>query len=292
MRARYYVGDYDGALQEAEQLMVSGALGQQKDCLVLRCLLAQGKYKKVISMVSGDSDTASQLVKMQAMQALGKKIPLSNLKEMLEVKGLNDSARTVGAMLYMSLGDYNKAFPLVAKKTNSLEVLLTKIQIHLSLNQQKWAEKVVDSMREIEDEHPLQVLGQIWILLRNGTQTEDAFQYLEDLTSKLDATPMLLNLRAISQMQLGNYEEAYQEIKECQDMLETSDHDGTQLRISLTNKITCLLHLGRGSEVSGVMQQLQKQFPKCAYLRDYTKLSQEFEVQSKKWRPGKGKRSR
>merc|ERR1719326_1966176 len=216
------------------------------------------------------------------MMKLGKKISENNLKEMLDVKGLNDSARTVGAMIYMALGDYNKAYPLVAGKTESLEVLLTKIQIHLSLNQQKYAEKVVDSMREIEDEHPLQILGHIWILLRSGTQTEDAFQYLEDLTSKLDATPLLLNLKAVSQMQLGNYDEAYQEIQECQQMLETSDHDGTQLRISLTNQITCLLHLGRGSEVPQVMQQLQKKFAKCDYLRDYNKLSQDFEKQSKK----------
>merc|ERR1712156_902950 len=145
----------------------------------------------------------------------------------------------------------------------------------LALNRSDLVKKELEKMTDFDEDHPLSMLAAIWATMRVGTGSEDQDVYTLccDLTDRFRNTPLLLNLKAVAQMQAGTYTEALQEIKECQEQI----NEGEQLRISLTNEITILLHLGRLKESEEVFGKLKSKFPECAFVKKFEEMSTRFD---------------
>jgi len=287
LRSRFYVGDHGGALREARSLNhLTGELRQQRDCLALRCLFAQGNYSEIIDRVDEDDPVVNQLLKIHANTKLGNKLDSDALKEHCD-SNLSTLARVVACSVFLDLRNNRKAFEMLANasSTSNLELLISKVQLLLALNRPELASKELDNMKEIDDEHPLSVLAHVWCLLRNGRESEEAEYLLDGLTSKFETTPLLANLKIVAQMQSGNYSEAYDQIKECQQMLQEADNvDKEQLRITITNEITCLLHMGRVADVEDRMGVLVKNFPDSDFVRQHEELSKKFDKFSRNYK--------
>jgi len=284
LRSRYYVGDYDGALREARSLShLDAELAQQRDCLTLRCLLAQGQYSEVLERVEEEDPVVNQLLKIHAEYKLGSPIDRAALKEHCGTPfgaNLNTIARVVACTIFMDLKDYAKAFEVTSspESSSNLEILVSKVQLLLALQRLDLAMKELEKMKDIDDEHPLAVLATVWCLLRNGRESEEAEFSLDNLTSKFEITPLLFNLKSVAQMQSGGYSQAYELIKECQDSLQKMKHfDKDQLRISLTNEITCLLHMGKLQEADQQLSILKEHFPDCDFVRQNEDYSNKFD---------------
>jgi len=192
----------------------------------------------------------------------------------------------VACSVFLDHQNHRKAFEMLANasSTSNLELLISKVQLLLALNRPKLASKELDKMKEIDEEHPLSLLANVWCLLRNGKESDEAEDSLDGLISKFDTTPLLANLKIVAQMQSGNYEEAYNQIKECQQMLQEADSmDKEQLRISITNEITCLLHMGKVEEVANRMGVLVKNFPNSEFVKEHERLSSKFDKFSRNY---------
>lgn len=280
LRSRFYVGDYSGALREARSLgHLDAELAQQRDCLSLRCMFAQGNYSEIVERIDEDDPVVNQILKIHAASKLGKKLDTEALKEHCD-SNLNTIARVVACSVFMDSNNHRKAFDMLSNSPSgsNLEILISKVQLLLSLDRPELAMKELDKMKEIDDEHPLSVLAHVWCLLRKGTESEEADYLLDGLTSKFDTTPLLANLKIVAQMQSGNYSEAYSQIKECQESLkEQQNIDKEQFRITITNEITCLLHMGQLEKVNECFEQLVKDFPESAFVKEHKSMSQKFD---------------
>lgn len=279
VRSRFYVGDYEGARKEAAQLKhITGAIGQERNDFVLRCLLAEEKYKEVLSSVDNDAPVSSQLIKLHAaLKMKGDSVAagISSKVEAICEDGITTEPTAINACaIYIALNDLRNAYKALSTiKGLNLEASLSKVQILLALNRSDLARTELKKMTQEDDDHPLSVLANIWCTLRAGTEGEEAYTYCGDLSDRFGNTPLLLNLKTVALMQQGSYTEALEEISECHQMTK----EGEQYRISLTNQISCLLHVGKLAESQEAFKLLQTSFPDCAYLKTYGNLSEKFD---------------
>jgi len=277
VRSRFYVGDYAGSRKEAKSLKsLKGAIGQERDDFVLRCLLAEEKYKEVLEAVDGDSPLSSQLIKLHAALKLRGPSGIADKVENLCSEGYTtESTAIIACALYSALNDLRKAYQALASiKGLNLEASLAKIQILLTLNRSDLARTELKKMQQYDEDHALSLLATIWCTLRGGAEAEDAYTFCGDLSDKAGGnTPFILNLKAVAQMQQGSYTEALEEITELHQMTDS----GEQYRISLTNQISCLLHLGKLAESQDVFKRLQDGYPDCEYLKTYGEMSKKFD---------------
>jgi len=283
LRTRYYIGDFNGALEEAKQLKsIAPELAAQRNTFIFRCLFSQGKYDDLLSRVNEQSSpTACQLLRVHcALKLKGvNEVFLEKLKELCDVSNLDQNSRAVGCSIYTDLGDFRSAYKLVAKGDMNLELYLAKIQLLLAMNLLSEAKKDYEQMENLNDDDPLTQLANVWIMLREGKHGDDAYIALDELTSKGsgNSTPMIQNLKTVARMQEGAFDEALREAEECQELLSQGQGDKDQLRISLTNQINCLLHLGKTSDAGSTFKRLKKDYPGCAYLKKYEELSKTFD---------------
>jgi len=275
VRSRFYMGDYEGARKEAAQLSISGAIGQERDDFVLRCFLAEENYEEVLQAVDNDSPISSQLIKLHAaLKVRGPKGISSKVEDLCSAGISTESTAVIACALYIALNDLRNAYKTLASiKGLNLEASLSKVQILLTLNRYELARQELKKMQQEDEDHPLSILASIWCTLRNGKEGEEAYTFCGDLSAKYTNTPLLLNLKTVAQMQQGSYVEALEEITECHQMTSS----GEQYRISLTNQISCLLHLGKLVDSQEVFNRLQKQFPDCEYLKTHADLSKKFD---------------
>jgi len=276
VRGRFYAGDYTGCRKEAAQLTsIKGAIGQEKDDFVLRSFLAEENYEEVLGSVDNDSPLSSQLIKLHAaLKVRGPKGIAEKAEDLCSAGISTESTAVIACALYTALNDLRNAYKVLATiKGLNLEASLSKVQILLTLNRSELARAELKKMQQEDEDHPLSVLANIWCTLRSGANAEDAYTFCGDLSDKFGNTPLLLNLKTVAQMQQGSYSEALEEIDELHQMT----NSGEQYRISLTNQISCLLHLGRLAESQEVFNRLQNQFPDCDYLKTYGDLSKKFD---------------
>lgn len=256
---------------------MKGAIGQERDDFVLRCLLAEEKYKEVLEAVDADSPLSSQLIKLHAALKLRGPSGIADKVENLCSEGYTtESTAIIACSLYTALSDLRKAYQALASiKGQNLEASLSKIQILLTLNRGDLAKEELKKMQHYDEDHTLSLLATIWCHLRGGSAAEDAYTFCTDLSSKVGGinTPLILNLKAVAQMQQGSYTEALEEITELHQLTDS----GEQYRISLTNQISCLLHLGKLAESQDVFKRLQDGYPDCEYLKNYAEMSEKFD---------------
>jgi len=145
------------------------------------------------------------------------------------------------------------------------------------MNRLDLAKQELKELQSQDDDNPLSILATIWCSMRSGKE-DDGSMLIQGICDSFNNTPMLQNLKAVEQMQMGNFEDALQEIVDCHELLgEAILVDSDQKRIALTNEITCRLHLGQIKEAQDAFEKLSTEFPQCAFLQSYNELGSLFD---------------
>ena len=133
---------------------------------------------------------------------------------------------------------------------DSIECHALNVQLYLSMNRPEWAQKELAIMKRIDEDSILTYLAEVWILLTFGSdKIQDVFYILQELTERYDITSRILNTRALCYMQLDNFTEAEDYLREAM------THEDNQEE-TLANLIVCLSHMTE-SDMSSIEELIE-----------------------------------
>merc|ERR1712070_1147139 len=122
----------------------------------------------------------------------------------------DNMSRIIACNCYIDLNNLNEAYKIISSYDQSLdiEICLTKIQLLLIMNRLDLAKNELRKIEIFNNKSPLYHLAYIWITIKEGNGFNKTYLRIEKLICIYDSTPMLLNLGAVSQMQMGNFDKA------------------------------------------------------------------------------------
>lgn len=274
LKNQFWVGNYRNAISEASMLgHLNGAMKIERDVYVYRAYLGLYEYDHVLKSISDNPDTPIALssVKLFAMYCTGgdKEIILLTLKEWLTEGNSSENPHLllIAGIIYMQEGKLSDALSAL-HKGNSLEHMLTIVQLYARVNRLDLALKQLQDMKRIEEDSTCTQLAQAWFwVLKGGENADEAAQLFQELTDRFGKTCLLLNGGAVAFMALRNYVEAERLLLEAYSK-ESQNQD------TLTNLIVISTHLKRSN--AQYIGELQKVAPMNAWLINLSRLEQEY----------------
>jgi len=125
-----------------------------------------------------------------------------------------------------------------------------QVVIYLKIYRHDLAYKVLERMKEIDDDDPLTTLANIQINLNGATTTtskaKESIEMLDDLCANNDS-PLLRNMMTVAYMTALNFNEAYRTVKKARDLCKT--HNIEIQPSTYINTIICLQHLNEGAQI-------------------------------------------
>eukprot|EP00164_Ancoracysta_twista_P000576 GFYU01000761.1.p1 GENE.GFYU01000761.1~~GFYU01000761.1.p1 ORF type:complete len:294 (-),score=81.16 GFYU01000761.1:115-996(-) len=277
VRNNFYLGCYQMAINEGMNITLSNEnLQVERDVFVYRSYIAQGNYAMVLDEVADSAATPLQAVKLFASYMASEDnrvIAVETLKAWLSDPGTanNPILQIVGGLVFCHEQDYGEALKCVRSGT-TLEMLALMVQILLRMNRVDLAEKELKTMQGIDDDATLTQLCTAWVSIAlGGNKIEEAYHIFQDLGEKYNTSQMLLNGQAACLLHMKRYGEAE---KLCLEALSKSNSDPD----TLSNLITCYLHLGKPQEVmTRYINQLKNASPNHPTVLNLTAWSSSFE---------------
>lgn len=259
LRNNLYLGAYQAAIAEGDKVQtgLTDAEVVERDCLVYRCMIAQGNEQLVMDEIKDSAPTAVQAVKLLALYLSGgtnKDQALASLQEWLAdpVIGSNPTVSLMAGTIYAQEQNYVDAL----KYTNaggSLDIMALNVQIYLKMDRPEYADKQLKSMQQIDEDATLTQLANAWVNLGlGGSKIQEAFYIFQELCEKYSWTVLLMNGSAVCHMHMGRYEDAETLL------LEALQKDPKEAD-TLANLIVCDLHLGK--PVTRYLNQLKSTAP-------------------------------
>ncbi|KAJ9565699.1 hypothetical protein OSB04_001665 [Centaurea solstitialis] len=172
--------------------------------------------------------------------------------------GNNPMLRLIAGTIFMHEQDYNEAL----KYTNAggtMELYALNVHIFLKMHRSDYAEKQLRVMQQIDEDHTLTQLATAWLdLAVGGSKIQEAYLIFQDFSEKYQMTNLILNGKAVSCMQMGNFEEAESFL------LEALNKDAKDQE-TLANLVVCSLHLRKPS--SRFLSQLKLSDPEHMLIK-------------------------
>lgn len=277
LRNYFYLGNLTAAWTEGETVSVDDAVAQtEKDVILARIRLAQGKYDDVISSVTAESCSAMQVVKYIAMY----------MKDSSSIEGdkdaihamLSDESKvsepcfsTMAGTLYFYLGDIDNALRALSR-VETLDSISLGIHILLSIDRADVAEKEVDKMVKIDEDATLTQLSNAWVKVFSGVDIDDAEYIFRDLLERHGATDTILNGLALCSLGKGKIVDAEKSLQEA--LSKNPNYPST-----LINAVITARYRNKPAElISRYLEQLQKVNGKSKWLQEYNEKEAEFDA--------------
>ncbi|XP_031481190.1 coatomer subunit epsilon-1-like [Nymphaea colorata] len=273
LRNNFYLGAYQAAINNSDLRGLSEEESIERDCIVYRSYIAQGKLRLVTDEIDESAPTALQAVKLLALYLSGpqhKESAISSLREWLDDSaiGNNPVLRLVAGIIYMHEQDYNEAL----KHTHSggtMDLLALNVQLYLKLHRSDHAEKQLKLMQQIDEDHTLTQLASAWLNLAvGGSKIQEAYLIYQDFAEKYQVTSLILNGKAVCCMHMGRFIEAEQLL------LEALNKDANDAE-TLANLIVCCLHLGKSS--TRYLSQLKLSHPDHTLVKRASAAEENFD---------------
>jgi predicted Zn-dependent protease len=296
VRSRFYSGNYQGAIQEADQVLADSELiGTLRDAYIIRSHLALGNLKAADALLSKLSPSNPDLQPLKILLDLkaGKKDALNALDILTDSPdALGIVGKCNAAVAYLSVGNIKSALRLV-HKGDSLEELALSVIGLLRIDRPDLAEKSLAKMAEQDDDDALSQVAKIWVHLSKGFTVNkgnnEGFQEVSDsvneLIEKNGKSPALLDLMACAEIRNGNYGEALKILKEVRALSSNSDLKIGE--VTLYNSLVALTHadpVPKGASVRDqVIGEMAKIYPDHAYFAEHSRLDELFERTAQKY---------
>jgi len=210
---------------------------------------------------------------------------LETLKGWLGADMKSDSTlQLIAAQIFVEEKDYKQAFKVLQKPEENLKKLAMCVSILWKMDRVDLAVKYVKQMQDIDDDDALTQLATAWLYIAQGGEkvTEASF-VLQELLDKFGPSIRVLNLLAVSQLQLRNYSQASQHLKQARDQ-------ATKLGISvsaetLVNTIVCSQHLKKSNDViQKLIAELKSLYPNDGWLAKQNRFSSMFDQQAERYK--------
>lgn len=267
IKNEFYLGNYQGAINEAQSGDIELSPGDEKerDVIVYRSYIELGQHDVVQSEIGDDAPTALQAVKLLATYRSQKEMRdtvKANLTSWLSDSetGNNPTLQLVAGIIYMEEGDFEEAAKVVHSGT-TLEMVSLSVQIFLKMARVDVAEKSSMLMARMEDDATLTQLTTAWVNMQlGGDKIQEAFYTFQELADKYNETPVLLNGMATCQMHMGKFDEAEKYL------LKALSKNSSDV-LTLQNLIVCAQHTRKAPEVvNRYISTLTRSAPECALL--------------------------
>ena len=287
LRSLVYVGNHERAAEEYDSLKgtLTDARGQTlREVYQSRALVERGGQhrEKALAAISPQSAAALQAVRLLAdvQRAAAdadddaKAAALATLSEWLsdETIASDQAFILVAAHVLYEAGDVAQALRLV-HNGESLEHMALKVQCLLKIARADLAEDVVKAMKDEDDDDALTGLAMAALAaaLGGADRLKEAMETLQELTDKFGQTVKLLNAQAACHMQLGNYTDAFQLLRQARDLAK-SEGDKTHPD-TLVNTMACVRLMQKAAAVPKIMAELQQGHPAHPWLAQQEELS-------------------
>lgn len=211
------VGAWQQCINEAQKLEPSSdEAREERDLLMYRAMVAQGKYSTVKSEIGDEASSELQAVKRLA-KYLHRKSDRAGV--LTELKKFQDDGISMGnsmvaltaGTIYLHEGAHEDALRCLKgnKDAENLDTLAQAVQALLQMDRAEVALKELKKMKELDDDSTLTKLAESWVqLARGGEQLNEAFYNFDELAQKYGETPLLLNGQAAAHIAQGKYEDA------------------------------------------------------------------------------------
>lgn len=289
LRNFVYVGSFERAREEYESLQhtLTDARGQTlREVYFARARVERGGAERdaAVAAISGKEAAALQAVRLLAeVQAAGddegeRARVLATLSEWLSDETIaGDPVFLLGAahVLYEA-GDVPQALRLI-HNGDALEHMALKVQCLLRLSRADLAEETVKAMKNLDDDDALTGLAIAALAAAHGgaDKLKEAMETLQELVDKFGETVKLLNAQAACHLQLGNYTDAFQLLRQARDLAKSEGaktHPDT-----LVNTMTCVRLMQKAAAVPKIRAELESGHPDHRWLQHQQELSDAFD---------------
>jgi len=281
LRNFFYLGLHKNVIKEAKNVVkeskestVSG------DVLYYRSYVALGQEDVVLKGIPQNAPIELQLVRLLATYKTtaddNKEMVFEQLKDWGESINQSPTAQLIAAQIYFDAKNYRQALKYVHAGHESLEMLAMSVQIYLKIDRIDLAQQTVKSMSDIDDDDTLTGLASSWIyIVQGGEKVNEAFNFLQELVEKFGPSIPTLNSLAICQIQLRNYTNAFQYLKQARD-LAISGKEKVSAE-TLINSVVCLQHLRKPELITRILSELKQTHPNHIWLKKYNEMETAFD---------------
>jgi len=246
-----------------------------------RSLIALGQEDVVLKGIAANAPLELQVVKLLATLKSAKDkdnqdLAWETLKEWNEPLTGNRYALLIASQIAFETKHYKEALNYVNADTESLEMLAMTVQIYLKINRLDLAAKQVKAMAAIDDDDTLTSLATSWIyIVQGGEKVNEAYFLLQDSLDKFGPSPYVFNSMAVCQIQLKNYRQAFQHLKQARDQsMQNRERVSGE---TLINSIVCCQHLRNPESITRIFSELKQSDPSHPWLIKYAEMEAAFD---------------
>lgn len=277
LRNYFYLGNHAAATTEGETLSLDDQGAQiERDVILKRIKLAEGKFDEVIASVDDSSHIALQAVGLLARFLKDPSTAETARAGVIawlddSVASASDSLVLMCAIILATLGDFDQALRATSR-CQGLEHRALKVQTLLQIDRVDMADKEAEKMRRIDEDATLSQLATAWVnLSKGGTDAQEALYVYRDLLERHGSTDTILNGMALSHLAMGNPVDAER-------VLQEALSKNPNFACTLVNVIACSKHINKPPElVARYMERLDQVAPTCNWIQSYKTKEQEFD---------------
>jgi len=234
----------------------------------------------VFKQIDANANTGLQAVKLlgtfRSAAADQKELAFETLKEWLadEMLGKDRSLILLGSQMYFEDNNFKEAMRLVQSPGEDLEQWAMQVQICLKIDRLDLAAKACRAMTDLDDDDALTQLCNAWLNIFSGAEkaTEASF-LLQELVDKFGPSTKIVCLQAVCQIQLGNYAEANNFLKQARAQALTG---GGKIDASiLINYIVSQKNISKNTDKIEI--ELREAYPKHPWVLQQTAMSTMFD---------------
>lgn len=293
LRNYFYLGNYANALTEGETVHLDDRAAQiERDVILRRIAMEQGKYGDVIGAI--DADSSDTLPVHKALRHLCQYIDpatdfsATQLKSNIDTlcqsfptpaeMGKDHLFCAVAAACYVHANETDAALKTAHSCTGSLEPLSASVQALLAMDRADVAERdEIPAMKSIDEDNTLSQIAQAFVHLTTGARAADkealqeALYIYQDLLERHGATDSILNGIAACHLAMGNPGQADKVLSEALTK-------NPSCVISLINSIATAPARNKPAQlVQRYFQQLVSVAPHSKWLNQYRQKESEFD---------------
>ena len=247
--------------------------------LQYRAQIALGQSSSITSSLKNAKDAASRSILALSQHTSGDSQGLETAKMLAESESEDATVQICAGTVLASAGEYATAIDLLQKHQGSLEAVAILAQIHLTQNRTDLALKEVAAAKRWANDSLLINLAESWTNLRIGgsEKYQSAFYVFEELsTTPGNTSPIALVGQAVSEMQLGRWEEAQVALNQALAMENASVE-------SIANGLVLASITGKKDAVPNLMRSLKEKDSQHALIIDLEEKSSLFDTAAKKY---------
>lgn len=282
VRNALHIGAFQTCISDAGKLKVSSEFEDEKNAIVYRAMIGQGKLKSVVVEIDDGASSDLLAIKRLARYLQGKankKACVDECKKLQEdgISMSNPVVALMTAMIFFNEAMYDEALRCLKsellKDNETVETIALTIQIYLAMHRADRAAKELKYMKQTLDEDAtLTQLATAWVNMgKGGDGIQEAFYVFEELSQKYGETPLLLNGQASACIMQGKYEDA-DALLQSADALDSSNPD------TLINSAVCAGFMGKTIEIAQrSLINLTDQHPNHPISIDLSEREDEFD---------------